>query len=81
MGGNPLVELLLERIAAGDAAALDVTIAHRGAPGDRRSVPGREIARVTGHAIVLLDGTELPLHRVLEVRAGDDVLWARPKVQ
>jgi uncharacterized protein (UPF0248 family) len=46
---------------------------HRGAPGDLRSVSAAEIARVTSRAIVLADGTELPLHRVIAVRdVGDD---------
>ena len=77
MGSNPLAEMLGRRLAGADAA-LEVLVIHRGAPGDRRAIGRGEIARVTGHALVLGDGTELPLHRVIEVREGGDVVWPRP---
>jgi hypothetical protein len=76
---NPLAELLnrLLRDPAVEGAEVEVVFVHRGAQRDRRSVSGREVRRVGRRSLALADGTELPLHRVLEVRHAGAVVWRR----
>ena len=77
MRKNPLAETL-GRLLGGPAAdprTLEVDLVHRGAPGGRRTVLGGEVEGVSARAIRLEGGSEIPLHRVLELRLGDRVVW------
>jgi len=41
---------------------------HRGAPHGLRSLLASELARVTGGHLVLRCGTQIPLHRIVQIR-------------
>ena len=59
----------------------EVVILHRGAPGDRKVIPGRQVTSVKrGYLLYRNDSGEeiiIPLHRVLEVRLNGETLWKR----
>jgi uncharacterized protein (UPF0248 family) len=74
----------------GDLRELVVTVRHRGAPGDERTVLGGEITDIRpGGLVVAVDvevyedgGVEdgavfIPWHRVLKVAAPEGILWER----
>ncbi len=57
-----------------------VVIRHRGAPGDRNAISGRDISEVRkSHFIVQGEYREtlIPNHRVLEITAGSGTVWKR----
>jgi uncharacterized protein (UPF0248 family) len=59
----------------------DVVILHRGAPRDRKLIPGSRITEVKKSYLVCRDGANrkvtIPLHRVLEVRLDGRQIWKR----
>jgi len=59
----------------------DVVIVHRGGPGDRKTIPGREITEVSKgrfvYVNILGEETSIPFHRVLEVRLDGKQIWKR----
>jgi uncharacterized protein (UPF0248 family) len=69
---------LLWRGRLGEA---EVVILHRGAPQDRKTIPGSRIVSVRKSCFVYKDGggreTTIPLHRVLEVRLKGKAEWKR----
>lgn len=60
-----------------------VLILHRGAPDDRKIVPGSQITQVKKSYFYYKDGKEgnaekfIPLHRVLEIIVNGEVMWKR----
>ncbi|MBI4182120.1 MAG: DUF504 domain-containing protein [Candidatus Aenigmarchaeota archaeon] len=57
-----------------------IVILHRGAPGDRKVVPGAVVTEVTkGHFLFAeREGeTHIPYHRVREIWLGSRLLWKR----
>jgi uncharacterized protein (UPF0248 family) len=64
----------------GEMGSCSVTILHRGAPDDRKTVEGTDIVEVKKSYFTYKSrGKEcaIPLHRVLEIRAGGEILWKR----
>jgi uncharacterized protein (UPF0248 family) len=59
----------------------EITILHRGAPGDRKVIPGSSVKEVKkGYLIITGPGEEetvIPLHRVMEVRTDGKQIWKR----
>ncbi|TNE84174.1 MAG: DUF504 domain-containing protein [Deltaproteobacteria bacterium] len=80
-----LRELLNEhRWHSQDLAGLELTVRHRGAPGDIRVIPGFAIASITANGVNLVpadgevEGVFIPFHRVLRVGGPEgETLWAR----
>lgn len=76
----------------GDLNEVDIEIVHRGAPGDRRVIPGWSILDIqpngflvdrfkageTMHDADLEPTSFIPYHRVTAIRHADDVLWSKP---
>lgn len=58
----------------------EVTIIHRGAPGNIRVIKGNEI-RELGHAFMRVTSqegeVEIPYHRILQIEACGEVLWRK----
>jgi len=44
----------------------EIVIIHRGAPGDRMKIPGKEVVSI-GHMFFETPSTSIPLHRVMEI--------------
>lgn len=70
----------------GDMHALQIRVAHRGAPGDERVVGGSRVVEVNASGVLLApdtllapdkdgEGIFLPYHRFLSVSRDDQVLW------
>ena len=59
----------------------EILILHRGAPGNRKTISGRQITSVKKSFFVYRDQrgreTTIPLHRVLEVRLKGKAEWKR----
>lgn len=64
----------------GKIGSCSVTILHRGASEDRKTISGADIFELKkSHFTYQSRGNEstIPLHRVLEVKADGKVLWKR----
>jgi uncharacterized protein (UPF0248 family) len=60
----------------------EITILHRGAPGDRKTIPGERITEIRKGYFYFSSGgreTFIPLHRVMEVHYQGKLLWKRSK--
>ena len=62
----------------------EIVILHRGAPDDKKVIPGKSVTEVKKSYFYYRDSksereTYIPLHRVLEIRLGGKVLWKRAK--
>lgn len=59
----------------------DIIIIHRGAPDDRKAIPGSSVTEVKSGYITYKsrynEETVIPLHRILEVRLDGRVAWKR----
>lgn len=64
----------------GNLKECSITILHRGAPNDMKMISGERVTELKkSHFTYESSGREssIPLHRVLEVKIGKDVLWRR----
>ena len=59
----------------------EVTFVHRGAPGDIKTISGKNITEVRKGYMVYsnLEETVIPLHRIVEVRVSGEVVWRKRK--
>lgn len=60
----------------------EIVIVHRGAPDDRKVIPGKKVTEIKKSYFYYRNGrngreTCIPLHRVLEVRLEGKVIWKR----
>ena len=58
----------------------EIIILHRGAPGDRKVIPGQQLTGLDRHYFYYKDGdreTTIPLHRVREVWLEGKLVWQR----
>jgi len=57
----------------------EIVILHRGAPGNRKTIPGKDVTEVKKSYFYYKNKKEtcIPLHRVLEVRLKGKVIWKR----
>ena len=64
----------------GELGKCSIIILHRGAPGDRKVVEGSSVVEVKkSYFTYQKNGREstIPLHRVLEIKSGKEVIWKR----
>jgi uncharacterized protein (UPF0248 family) len=57
-----------------------ITYIHRGAPGDRLTVGGKDIKRLERSFFIIERGgkeTWIPYHRITEVRVGDETVFRK----
>lgn len=57
-----------------------VLFVHRGAPGDRKAISGRQITEIKRSYLHYKDGrgeTFIPLHRVVEIKMDGETVWKR----
>ena len=53
---------------------------HRGAPGDRKAISGRQITQIKKSYLYYKDSrgeTFIPLHRVFEIKLDGETVWKR----
>jgi uncharacterized protein (UPF0248 family) len=60
----------------------EITVLHRGAPGDRMVISGRDLTAVRKSCFYYRKGSSgrevlIPLHRVMEIRSGGEKIWER----
>lgn len=60
----------------------EIVILHRGAPEDRKIIPGKNVTEIKkSYFHYKEDGsgreTYIPLHRILEIRSGKNIIWKR----
>ena len=54
---------------------LEFLIVDRAAPGGQRALPGKELKGRDASFLITLDGSQIPFHRVLEVRLQGRTVW------
>ena len=54
---------------------LEFLIVDRAAPGGQRMLPGKELKGRDAAFLITADGTQIPFHRVLEVRLAGRTVW------
>lgn len=80
MPDHPLRKLLSGVVRGDDAASVELTYLHRGAPKNMVRIKASEIAHVARGSILLSDReTQIPFHRILYVRdeKKQRVLWTK----
>jgi uncharacterized protein (UPF0248 family) len=58
----------------------EIIILHRGAPGDRKTILGKQLTGLDRHYFYYSERgreTTIPLHRIREVRLEGEALWKR----
>jgi len=58
----------------------EITIVHRGAPGDVKVIRGSSIRDIAPRALLVEeDGEEvvIPYHRIRAIRIGEDTVWEK----
>ncbi|MCX6814331.1 MAG: RNA repair domain-containing protein [Candidatus Aenigmarchaeota archaeon] len=57
----------------------EIIILHRGAPGDRKTIYGSHVTEIRRSYFSYKNGREItiPLHRILEVRLEEKMIWKR----
>ncbi len=58
-------------------AELEFLIVDRAAPGGQRKLPGKELKGRDASFLTTLDGTQIPFHRVMEVRLEGRTVWKK----
>lgn len=59
----------------------EITILHRGAPGDRRTIRGENIIELGKGFMVVRRGRDkirIPYHRILEIDTPTETVWQEP---
>jgi uncharacterized protein (UPF0248 family) len=67
---------------AGSLDKCEIVILHRGAPEDRKAIPGGKLTELKKTYFSYDSGREevtIPLHRVLEVRLDGKTVWKRER--
>ncbi len=59
----------------------EIIIIHRGAPENKKTIPGRSVTEVKKSYLVYVtdvdEETTVPLHRIMEVRFDGKIVWKR----
>jgi uncharacterized protein (UPF0248 family) len=55
---------------------VEIIILHRGAPGNRKVIRGEELTEIK-RSYLVYGITEIPLHRIREVRKDGRTIWKR----
>ena len=63
----------------GGLESCEIVILHRGAPGDRKAIPGSKVTEIKRSYFSYKNRREttIPLHRILEIRLEEKILWKR----
>lgn len=60
----------------------EVTIVHRGAPGNKRTIEGKNILDLgSGFMLVKRDNeeAEIPYHRILKIETPEEIIWQKSR--
>ena len=63
----------------GGLESCEIVILHRGAPEDRKTIPGSKVTEIKRSYFSYKNGREttIPLHRIREIRLEEKILWKR----
>jgi uncharacterized protein (UPF0248 family) len=73
---NMVFQVLNRLKWAGKLSQAELVIVHRGAPGDRKTIPGSQIEEVK-KSYFSVGSKVIPNHRILEVRVKGRIVWKR----
>lgn len=64
----------------GKLGGAEIAIRHRGAPGEMKVIPGSKVTQIKRSHFHYKDGGRegfIPMHRVLLIRLGGEIVWKR----
>ncbi|MDI9644169.1 MAG: RNA repair domain-containing protein [Candidatus Verstraetearchaeota archaeon] len=64
----------------GGLRGCEITIVHRGAPGNRRVIRGEDVDDVAPRALICIEGGRevvIPYHRVVSLTKDGEIIWSR----
>jgi hypothetical protein len=77
--GSPREVLSRAKHVGGGFEGLAITYVHRGAPGDLKTIEGRDVIDIGRGFLELATGAMIPMHRIVEIRDGDRLLFRRKR--
>ena len=54
-----------------------VTFLNRGSPGNLKIIPGYMIDRMQRGFMILLDGAQIPYHRIVKIECNGKIIWRK----
>jgi uncharacterized protein len=54
-----------------------ITYIHRGVPENLKTINGDSIARLEKGFLILVEGTQIPLHRIVKITYYNKILWQK----
>ena len=55
----------------------EITYIHRGAPGNLKTINGDSIDRLDRGFLILKEGIQIPLHRIVKITNKNKILWKK----
>jgi uncharacterized protein len=50
---------------------------HRGTQGNLKMIAGSSIERLEGGFLILMEGTQIPCHRIIRIEYNDKIIWKK----
>ena len=54
-----------------------ITYIHRGIPGNIKTINADSITKIERGFLVLKEGTEIPVHRIIKITNNNNILWKK----
>jgi uncharacterized protein (UPF0248 family) len=54
-----------------------VTFLNRGSLGNLKTIQGNMVDRIQGGFMILLDGAQIPYHRILKIECNGKIIWKK----
>ena len=54
-----------------------ITYIHRGVPGNLKTINGDSITKLERGFLVLKEGTQIPVHRIIKITNNNKILWKK----
>ncbi|MGB9201539.1 DUF504 domain-containing protein [Methanobacterium sp.] len=55
----------------------EITYIHRGAPENLKTINGNSIVRLDRGFLILKEGTQIPIHRIVKITNNNEILWKK----
>jgi uncharacterized protein len=56
---------------------IKITYIHRGVPGNLKTITGNSIKKLERGFLVLNEGKQIPLHRIVKITNNNKILWKK----